>query len=47
LVVEYFTGKNSSQGSGSYSCSKMFVSLLIGKEKMKDLRRRLNPYSPI
>ncbi len=42
--VEYYTGKNSAQTG---SCAKMFVTLFIGKEKMKDLRRRLNPYSPI
>lgn len=54
--IEYYTTaticKNSQQQQRESSyrtskCAELFVLVFIGKEKMKDLRRRLNPYNPI
>ncbi len=42
-VIEYYTDKNNNKKG----CNKLFVTIFIGKEKMKDLRRKLNPYNPI
>lgn len=53
-VVEYFAGKREMKDMKCClmrfrggCCSELFVKIIIGKEKMKDLRRRLNPMSPI
>lgn len=43
IEVEYFTRREDKRSK----CAELFVCLFVGKEKMKDLRRRLNPMSPI
>jgi len=45
-MIEYFT-KKTAENYPSRSGARLFVTLLIGKEKMRDLRRKLNPLSPI
>lgn len=43
-LVDYFTGRSS---DGCSRCSNFYVVALVGREKMRDLKRRLNPHSPL
>ena len=43
-IVDYFTSRTRED---RYRCSRFFVVALVGIEKMKDLKRRLNPQSPV
>jgi hypothetical protein len=42
-IITYYT----SEIHENNRCAKLFVTIFIGKEKMKDLRRKLNPFNPI
>jgi hypothetical protein len=42
-IITYYTSENNENNG----CAKLFVTVFIGKEKMKDLRRKLNPFNPI
>lgn len=42
-IITYYTSENNE----NKGCAKLFVTIFIGKEKMKDLRRKLNPFNPI
>lgn len=43
-IVDYFTSRSRED---RYRCSRFFVVALVGSEKMKDLKRRLNPQDPL
>ena len=42
-IITYYTNETNENNG----CAKLFVTIFIGKEKMKDLRRKLNPFNPI